>query len=286
MAKGERELSSRAEQLRARLTQGDGRHIAVPSVYPGRNALGNHARAYFSTAVHLCEEPRNHDFLVFGVLYCIRHGLELWLKEWIQDAMLDRASELIFSSDAPSVSFSAVCEALELNKKNERRALRESLCGLRNVLERKMSAPECYEANVSDDAADEAISFFRSSSTMERMLFEPTWRVVKSIHDLSTLWQQAEPLVERLSPRVDERPEDIGEVLEPADIGATCELFHLWDPIGDAFRYPLSTKGEWQRLDSVNLKELGQLACKLDQTVLLYCGLPGRYRGRFRLPKG
>ena len=267
------------------LTQGDGRDIAVPSVYPGRNALGTHARAYFSTAVHLCEEPRNYDFLVFGVLYCIRHGLELWLKEWIQDAMLDRTSELIFSSDAPSVSFSAVCKALEL-KKQGRGALRESLCGLRNVLEQKMSAPECYETDVSDDAADEAISFFRSSSTMKRMDFECTWRVVRITHDLRELWQQAEPLVERLSPSVDERRGDVGEGLAPEDIRAACELFHLWDPTGDVFRYPLSTKGEWQRLDSVNLKELGQLACKLDQTVLLYCGLPGRYRGRFRLPKG
>lgn len=91
----------------------EGGEFGIPSITPGENALALHAEAYLSNAAQLCHENPVHDFSVFGALYCLRHGLELWLKYVVQNNMIDRTLWAIFEDDARTLD--AVADVLGLN---------------------------------------------------------------------------------------------------------------------------------------------------------------------------
>src|SRR5690554_2025537 len=79
-----------------------GKHIAMLSVYLSSLVFSEHVRMYFENAKHLCVGSAS-DFNVWGVLYGIRHGLELWLKCLIRNRIIDRFLESVFFF--PSCSF-------------------------------------------------------------------------------------------------------------------------------------------------------------------------------------
>jgi hypothetical protein len=268
----EQPLSPAAEHLLERLQYGDGRDIGVPSVYAGAMAFSSHAEAYLGSAARLCEEPDAHDFCIFGALYGIRHGLELWLKCLVINSMIDAALDEIAGGAA---SADAVAESLCL-KKDQRRQLVRSLCTLRNCCEDGLVYPNCINQNIDSTWADKAVRFIQGNGQLERYKFAIVWTVPVPGHDLLDLWRRIEQWVRELSAAVSAKAQTTGcgFPMSPDDLAAVCELIHWWDPGGDTFRYPSSLDGRWNAdLPALNLKTLGSLARGLQETVLGYDNL-------------
>jgi hypothetical protein len=265
-------LSTHAQELLAELRHGDGRDIGVPSVYIGAMAFSAHAEAYLNNAALLCRKPEAHDFCIFGALYGIRHGLELWLKCLGINRMIDNGLEKIAEETA---SIDTVTRALDLTK-DQKYHLCRSLCVLRNCCEDDLVYPACVQRKIDPTWADKAIQFIKSNGYLERYKLATVWTVPVEGHDLLDLWQKVEDWVRELSPAVSANAQTTGcgNPMAPESLAAVCELIHRWDPGGDTFRYPSSLDGRWNTdLPSLNLKTLGDLASALQETVLGYDNL-------------
>lgn len=262
-------LSSSAKQLLNQLREGEGSDIGVPSVYAGAMAFSSHAEAYFSNAARLCEEPDAHDFCVFGALYGIRHGLELWLKALLINNMIDDALESIVEGACCSEK---VAHALKLDSKQKQHQFR-SLCILRNACEDGLVYPECVEKNIDPSSADRAVCFIRQNGHLEWYKLAYAWTVPTPGHGIQELWAKVRQWVEELHPAVSAHASytGCGSPMSREELGAVCELVHHWDPGGDTFRYPLALDGRWNiGLPALSLKALGELARSLQGTALGY----------------
>jgi hypothetical protein len=289
-------LSPAARRLLSTLQGGDGRDIAEPNTYPGGNAFSSHARAYFINASSLCEHQNGHDFAVFGVLYGLRHGLELWLKWLIQMEVLAAvmgdfrrkpvletviaAAQRLCDEDAQrerllrkQIVVDAQCERQIIhNAKRDCQQLKKqlihALCVMRNV-EAGITYPRCQAENIGESFARDQLA----KGILDQYSLQVSWPVPIYGHDLCALWQEAEMLADigYHDARMRAMYAGTGEPLSPQEIGAACDLLGTWDKDGDSFRYPCSLGGTWYlHLPPLNLRALGKLADALDATVLAY----------------
>ncbi len=253
-----------------------GGEFGIPSVTPGENALSHHAEAFLSNAAQLCHENPVHDFSVFGALYCLRHGLELWLKYIIQNNMMDRTLGAIFEDDASTLD--AVAGELGINGKEDKKRkalLCRSLCALKNHWVDRLKYPEVWEANIAPQYAVRAIQEVRVKGSRPRNAFARFWCVPVPGHSVRALWEQARDTLVELRPAVVANNHRFGG--GSANLGemeAAIDFVDYYDPDGDAFRYPTSLTGKWYlHLPPVNLQRLGVLASRLEQTVRDYTHL-------------
>src|SRR4051812_39580396 len=107
----------------------------------------------------MCRDVGMDDFRIFGALYQIRHGIELWLKCISRNVMIDRALASIFRPE--SSSFEEVVEATQQTSKHARQQLRKAVCVLRNVLEDRVVFPDCHRVRIDDHWANKALAFMR-----------------------------------------------------------------------------------------------------------------------------
>jgi hypothetical protein len=260
-------LSSDAKALLARLQTGS--TFAVPSVYPSALAFNDHAIAFLNNAAAMCRTGDMDDFRIFGALYCMRHGLELWVKGIVQNATIDKViDELVYSSK----SLADIMIAVDL-KGRAAKQLEHALCVLRNATEDGLKFPENHERNMGTPWAERAIALIRKRGELPRYEIGTLWSVPVSGHGLTSLWQRARADAASIYFDVAQHARYTGEAqpMTPEHVGATCELLDRWDADGDAFRYPSSLDGDWHfDLPHLNLERLGALADELESTVRAY----------------
>jgi hypothetical protein len=264
------QLDEGAQEILAELTTGDGADIALLDVYPGIDAWTTHAIAYFSNASALCDEPRAHDFAVFGALYCVRHGLELWLKWVIQKRVMeDVLASLHCGADLNELIRVAQVGSNDKRERKDRRIqLVRALCTIRNV-EAGLTHPACRKENISERFATERIS---NGPPISGSILSIAWPIPVHGHDLKELWAAAEDSVRARYEALTEAPE-LGEAMQPDAIAGICALLGAIDPAGDGFRYPSSLEGDWYlHRPAINLRALGQLAESLEDSVRSYRG--------------
>lgn len=251
------------------LRGGEG-NIAEPKIYPGVEAFEDHARAFFNNAEALCESGRAVDFAVFGALYCFRHGLELWLKGLSQIHLLDEVlSAILEGKDLEQVTEVAQ-KGCDTKRKREarRNELIRALCVVRNV-DNGLRYPACHQVNIGPEFAQERLSKGRIDSHSLSI----SWPISIHGHDLRALWSETKDLVRERHAVAHENNEIYlgGELLDPDEIEALCDLLGAWDNDGDAFRYPCSLTGDWfLHLPSLNLDKLAKMASAMESTVLCY----------------
>jgi len=262
-------LTEGATAFLATISDGDGADIAVPSVYPGIDAFQTHAHAYFNNAATLCRGTHAHDFAIFGALYCIRHGLELWLKWITQKQILSRVLDAIHSeADLDAILVVAQDGCTGKQKAARKEQLIHALCVLRNV-EEGIVYPVCHEIDISEDFARKCLS----SVEVNEHRLALVWPISVHGHDLRALWTEASGFIEEGYPvaRSEASYTGVGVPVHPDTIAAACELLSTWDPTGDGFRYPCSLSGDWYlELPPLNLAQLGNFAESMESTVLAY----------------
>jgi hypothetical protein len=264
------ELTPAARGLLSRL--GRGGADAEPTIYPGVDAFSDHAQTYFSNAAALCEHHNGHDFAVFGVLYGLRHGLELWLKWFIQSEVLaqvvgaSRRTQDLATLITVAQSFPE--ESTKRERQHRKDQLIKALCVMRNV-DAQILYPRCQIENIGETFAREQLSKGR----IDRYRLQLSWPVQVLCHDLRSLWSDAKHLVDLYSYEARTRAlhSGTGEPLTPEAIGEVCDLLGTWDKDGDGFRYPCSLGGAWyMHLPPLNLRSLHKLAVALEATVLAF----------------
>jgi hypothetical protein len=87
-----------------------------------------------------------------------------------------------------------------------------------------------------------------------RLLDEPQPKSLFGTHRLETLWRDCRPLLERIEPKARADLDNVARVI--------TEL-HGLDPGGDAFRYPVTTKGD-PTLRAVNHFSFAQVTSALE----------------------
>lgn len=245
---------------------------AEPTIYPGVDAFSDHARTYFSNAAALCEHHNGHDFAVFGILYGLRHGLELWLKWFIQTEVLaqvvgaSRRTRELPALIAVAQGFPE--ESTKRERQQRKDQLIKALCVMRNV-DAQILYPRCQIENIGESFAREQLL----KGPVDRYRLQLSWPVQVLCHDLRSLWKDAKHLVDLYSDdaRLTAVYTGTGEPLSVEAIEAACDLLGTWDKDGDGFRYPCSLGGAWHmHLPPLNLRSLRKLAVSLEATVLAY----------------
>jgi hypothetical protein len=131
-------LTPNAKALLARLQSGTNTANAPANI--GAFAYSVLARAFLSNAQGLCRDEGLSDFRVYGALYALRHGFELMLKCIVRNDLMDTTLRVLMTA---GLSFDDVCRQLGANKK-EKASLQHSLCVMRNVLEDRVTFPDCH----------------------------------------------------------------------------------------------------------------------------------------------
>ncbi len=262
-----RELTSNAKSLLAKLR--DGGNVANAPANIGEFAYSALARAFLSNAKMLCVDDRMSDFRVYGALYSLRHGLELMLKCIVRNDLMDTTLRALMREGIP---FAEVCTELKL-KGREKALLQQSLCTLRNVLQDRITFPDCKTKNVDLASAERALAYLRSHPSLPRNRFAVVWSVTAGGHDLAYLWEKAVPTVEMMAADANRHAQEIGydppctkEALEQI-----VELLSALDDGGDGFRYPSALNGAWYvALPAISLDAVGELALKLEETCIIF----------------
>lgn len=276
------EISPQASALLAELQHGS--NLAVPSVYPGSLAFSDHARLYFDNAAALCRTGAMDDFRVFGVLYHLRHGLELWLKCLLRNKMIDGFLARLYEDPAESLDLERVSNSLGLEPKQQK-DLRASLCAFRNVGVDGMIYPECWKVRMESHWADRALVHLRGTGDEPRDSFAVFWRVRLPGHDLQALWEETGASVRGMHyPASCHARESFGALPSVGRIEAICSLLHHYDADGDAFRYPVSLAGKWHYgLPSLSLEALGGLSSELANAVGSFASFRGEVYSKAKL---
>lgn len=176
-------LTDQAKALLSQLRVGS--NTADPRASIGAFAYGSLARAFFSNSIALCNYDGMTDFRVYGVLYSVRHGLELMLKCIVRNEMIDSILRTLM---IPKLSFDDVCSKLNFNKpKEKRKILLHAICVLRNILEDGIIYPECHEKNINDGFAQLALECLRQRADLPRDRFALAWTSTAFGHDLVDL---------------------------------------------------------------------------------------------------
>lgn len=267
-----------AQKLTKYLQTDDGTGFGVPKVAPNDGALAAHALAFLSNAAQLCWENPVHDFSVFGALYSLRHGLELWFKYLAQNNMMDRALLAIFDEDEAAATLDELASALQLlgkKKASQKTLLCLSLCALRNNWTDRLKFPAVWTENIGPDFAKRAIQEVRVNGGRGRREFTRFWCVPVPGHSLKRLWHDVRESFADLRPAVYRDAQRWGgKTVSLDEMQAVVDFLDYYDPDGDAFRYPASLTGKWYlHLPHVNLMRLGNLASRLEQTLTTYSAL-------------
>lgn len=250
-----------------------------------------HAKAFLSNARDLASVGGDVDFQIFGVLYGIRHGVELFLKCMVQNRLVDDALVLMIREKA------TLEEVVKWLGKDEHPATARSrheqllavLSAVRNIEVDRIAAPECWienQATKEDPTfALEGHRYIQSNGHLPRYTVGYIWVPAVKTHNLLSVFKRAEKDLGAMHRAVCGYAEHTtgSEVLPVSTIAATCELFELWDPNGHAIRYasssgassPVQAHGWNVHLPALSLEELGQLASDLDDTVEAYDNLLG-----------
>lgn len=271
----EADLPANASQLLRSLRGGRSRDIAEKDTFPGIGAFSDQAQAYFVNARALCGRNGPHDLAVLTSFYCIRHGLELWLKCMVKNQILDDVIHAIrrrLSFDEVLQAAYKGCEGegkrVREEKQQRRRQLVRALCVLRNY-NAGIVDPQNMEVNQGQQFAEE----LASTGHVEREHLAMHWAVPIHTHSLDELWRVGKDFIyEKYDGARDESWQGLGvELISLDKLQAICELFGTLDKDGDAFRYPCSREGNWfSGLPSINLRKLRALASELENLVISY----------------
>lgn len=262
-----RPLSPNAERLLDQLRVGS--NVAVPSPVTGSMAYSSFAQAYFSNAQSLCREDHMSDFRVYGVLYLLRHGLELMLKCIIRNNRID---EILHKLHTPGLSFNDACNELAL-RRQEADQLRRSTCVMRNILEYKIPHPRCLIENMDSMSTEQSLDFLRRTPDTSRECFAQTWTGGEFGHDLAELWEKAAPTVSMFEGDAQRHAFEIGypSPLTSTELEPIVALLSALDNGGDGFRYPSSMSGEWYpAAPSLSLEAVCELVEKLEDTCVVF----------------
>lgn len=244
-----------------------GENVAEADIYPSSLAFSSHAELFISNAAAMAEPDGMDDYRIFGVLYLLRHGMELWLKCFVKNAVIDEFLSQIFSSQG---GFNEIAEAVGQKETKQKEPLRRALCVFRNVLEDRTVYPECWKVRMEERWAEKAVEFMRTNRKLPRERFASLCQIRMPSHGLKDLWLKAEAHIIELHPHVLSYSGIVDVPLpeSPARIRAMCELLDHYDPEGDAFRYPVSLAGKWHTgLPHFSLEALGKAAKLLAGTV-------------------
>lgn len=281
-----RPLSAEAKSLLKHLRKG-ATDIAVPSVYPGATGAMTHAKAFLSNAHHLSTGCREPDFLIFGVLYCIRHGLEVFLKCLCQNQRVDDLLVEVSRGAALNHLLKWLMETDEEDGRVQARQLLAALSVVRNVDVDEITAPLCWtenQATMGDQRfAAEGLRLLQEKEHLPRYTLASLWMPACRTHNLLSVFNRVKGALASMHPAASHHAKVVGaEQPLPVDtIAATCELFERWDPDGHAIRYASSsgaassvTVHGWNvHLPALSLGALGDLASELDGTVNAYDAL-------------
>lgn len=262
------QFSNGAAELLTELQQGN--TFAEPNVYPHSHAFNDYAVAYLNNAAALCRTGSMDDHRIFGALYCLRHGVELWLKCFQQNAILDRALEEITAADS---TFDSVAAACGQAGRKEKEVLQAALCAVRNVVEDGITFPACWERNNSRDYAERAVKLIRSIGAQPRNRISNVWAVRISEHRILPLWARVRDWVTEMQRGAAVHARQIGfpEPLDPQRLEVICELLNALDEAGVAFRYPTTLDGKWHfGLPHMNLEKLANIIDDIGSTVVVY----------------
>lgn len=257
-----------AARLLARLQKGDS--FGIPSVYPGWATFSDHAQVYLESAVAVASHGPPADFAVFSALFCLRHGLELWLKCIIRNELID--SFLVAAMADEGLPLPDVLAAVPGLRTGQHAAITTALVVLQNVRERRLVYPECWTENLSE--TESALNFLRANRDLSRNYFADVCRVQVSGHRLDKLWTQAKATitgglhreVASTAPMYFQEP-----VVAASEIENAVLLMHHLDPGGTVLRYPEERSGEPNtELPAMHLPALSALAGSLNNTLMAY----------------
>lgn len=268
----ESSLSQSAKEILRELQTGE--NIAEPSVYPGSLAFSEHARLYLENAENLSGAATT-DFAVFGVLYCIRHGLELWLKCFLRNFHIDQFLSGV--AHQPEIKLGELIQSLKADGLHSKAdgisagSIRDVISIMRKVLEDEESFPECRKGS---KWADKGLDYLRENRELPRQRFASLWTGcgLRS-HDLVTLWDAgAGREINDFYSQARSFPNEFFENMTPRDrIRGVCDFFAHYDQEGEAFRYPLSNDQDWHfDLPSLSLDALAALASEFAQSVTAF----------------
>jgi hypothetical protein len=266
----QKDLPENAKALLAKLQKGP--NVAVPSVYVHCLAFSDHAQLYLDNAVSMCRQDGADDFRVFGVLYCLRHGLELWLKCLLRNRQIDLFLAEAFNE--PGLDFEGLMSSLGFKRK-EKRPFQRALCTMRNVLVDGISLPDQDPTRVRQEVrwANKGLDHLRATPELQRDRFAMLCPVRLPTHSLESAWEATADLVESFS----DAGRGIGQQLDvqarvsSSEFEALVALLQHYDPNGDAFRYPVSLDGNWHGdLPPLSLDALRDLAERARDTVLFF----------------
>lgn len=267
-----RELSSAATELLRTLKTGD--NISQVRNYASPSGLADVAHALLDNAAHLAKNSSSDDFRIFGVLFSIRHALELWAKAFIQHDQLATAKAAIKSGQQFAEIVSALCmdESAKKAIKSIRVGLVATLCRVRN-LARGLTFPEFMELEIGEEFCGDALAMLRELGVLNGYRLSSVWAVPVAGHDLQDLWRRAEPTFTDMAYRAREEASmclDDAAIITATQMAGVFELFGVLDPFGDAFRYPVSLRGVVHRIEDLSLQALERLARELEHTLLAY----------------
>lgn len=262
------QVTKEAEELFSQLKIGT--NIADPSSNIGSFAFSSHAIAFLNNAVALCKNDNVSDFRVYGALYFLRHGIELMLKCLARNQMIDVTLSVLMT---PHQSFEVSCNKLHLKNK-QKIILMHSLCVIRNVLKAKIIRPKCYNVNIDDDFANDALEYLRQNPNIPREIFAATWASSSFGHELVELWGKAEPIINDIIIGARRYAIEVGykPPLSASELKPLIDLLASLDDGGDGFRYPSSIDGGWYTISvqGLSLEALQALINKIENTCLVF----------------
>ncbi len=147
------------------------------------------------------------DFRIFGALYCMRHGIELWLKAILQSETLDKVIDEILGSHG---TVKDIVSAAQLHSR-EVQPLERALCVFRNVWVDKLEYPDSQNCNIGEGWARRAIEAIRERGYLRKHELATLWCERDKEHGLSELWKRANGLVSQMAYDVAEHAQHAGE---------------------------------------------------------------------------
>lgn len=247
-------LSSDAARLLELWRQGN--DLAVSKPVPNKFVFTDHALAYLEN-VQTLSKSGNSDFAIFGALYSLRHGLELWLKCLLRNHQVEMFLAALFED--PSMDPKAAA----------------TRAGLREQFATTFNAGVAKLAGKKKLTNSESVAYLRANRQRARDFFVLAVNVRLAEHGLEKLLSRLNHQDDEFGRIVEaslERQRSLGESTDSAatagEVRTLVELLDSLDPDGDAFRYPMGLDGGWHsHVPAVSLRALAKSASRLAELV-------------------
>ena len=230
----------------------EGVSLADSKPVPSKFVFSDHAHAYLKNAGRLAGSG-DPDFAIFGALFCLRHGLELWLKCLVRNHQLETFLAALI--EEPSVEPKAA--AL-------RAGLREKFATTFNVGVAKLAGKPKLTVS-------ESVVYLRDNPVRAEDLLMFCVNVQSVEHGLiPLLGRLREDEFDRLvdEAMIQHRKSPTGEIATAREVRTLIELLDFYDPDGDAFRYPMGLDGRWHsEVPPVSLRALANSATRVASLV-------------------